>query len=166
MKKWYKQPYFERKAWILENMDKLNLSSDETVLLLLIDHARVSGTNLTYNYLSKKMHMKTKELDVLFSKLVSKHYLKITGGQKGIQFSIDELFEFDPEKYELSANNDIYNTLDIVFGRPLSSLELQKATDLINEYGQKSFQEALRTADAMRKLNMSYIEGILRNEKK
>ena len=37
--------------------------------------------------------------------------------------------------------------------------------DLINEYGQSKFIEALRISEAQRKVKMSYIEGILRNEK-
>ena len=38
--------------------------------------------------------------------------------------------------------------------------------DLLEEYGQKRFTQALRIAEAQKKLKMSYIEGILRNEKK
>ena len=41
----------------------------------------------------------------------------------------------------------------------------QKMNDLLETYGQEKFTEALRLAEAHRKLSMSYIEGILRNEK-
>ena len=37
--------------------------------------------------------------------------------------------------------------------------------DLIEKYGQKNFIEALRVSEAKRITKMSYIEGILRNEK-
>ena len=37
MKKWYKESYFDRQNWILENYDQLNLSNDETLFLLLIE---------------------------------------------------------------------------------------------------------------------------------
>ena len=37
--------------------------------------------------------------------------------------------------------------------------------DLIEEYDQERFLQALRIAEANRKLKMAYIEGILRNEK-
>jgi DNA replication protein DnaD len=37
--------------------------------------------------------------------------------------------------------------------------------DLISEYSQSAFIEALRIAEAQRKVKMAYIEGILRNEK-
>ena len=38
--------------------------------------------------------------------------------------------------------------------------------DLINEFGQNAFIDALRISEAQRKVKMAYIEGILRNEKK
>ena len=31
MKKWYKQPYFDRRNWILENYEKLSLTNEETM---------------------------------------------------------------------------------------------------------------------------------------
>ena len=36
MKKWYKESYFNGINWILENFDKLNLSADEALVLMLI----------------------------------------------------------------------------------------------------------------------------------
>ncbi|MEE3423999.1 MAG: DnaD domain protein [Erysipelotrichaceae bacterium] len=97
--------------------------------------------------------------------MVAKHYLKLSTNAKGLVFDIDGIFEFDPEKYEISENKDLYDTTEDVFGRPLSSLELQKMNDLISEYSQSAFIEALRIAEAQRKVKMAYIEGILRNEK-
>ena len=165
MKKWYKESYFDAGKWILENFDKLNLSGDETVLLLLIDLCKSSRRPITYEYLTQKLHKNTKEIDKLIASLVSKHYLKLSTNSKGLVFDIDAIFEFDPEKYEISENKDLYNTVSEVFGKPLSPSELQKMNDLINEYGQTRFIEALRISEAQRKLRMAYIEGILRNEK-
>ena len=39
-------------------------------------------------------------------------------------------------------------------------------SDLINKYSEKKFIEALRKAEAQRKLSMNYIAGILNNEEK
>ncbi len=47
----------------------------------------------------------------------------------------------------------------------MSPGDLQKMNDLIEEYGQTRFIEALRISEAQRKVRMAYIEGILRNEK-
>lgn len=165
MKKWYKESYFDRKNWILENFDKLNLNADETILILLIDLCKTSRKAITYEYLTGKLHKTTKEIDKIIASLVAKHYLKLSTNAKGLVFDIDGIFEFDPEKYEISENKDLYDKTEDVFGRPLSSLELQKMNDLISEYSQSAFIEALRIAEAQRKVKMAYIEGILRNEK-
>lgn len=165
MKKWYKEPYFDKKIWILENFDKLNLNASEGMLLLLIDLCKSCKRPITYEYLTTKLHMDSKQIDKLIASLVAKHYLKLTTNAKGLVFDIESIFEFDPEKYEISANKDLFDTTEEVFGRPLSSIELQKMNDLIEEYGQSSFIEALRISEAQRKIKMAYIEGVLRNEK-
>ena len=166
MKELWKQPYFDRKAWILENFDKLNLTPEETMFFLLIEHCRTHGIEVTYEYLSSKLRKNKKDLDILLARLVEKHYLQIKGGEKGIVFDIDSLFDFDTAAYELSQNSDIFNTMDAVFGRPLSVSELQKASDLIEEFSQEKFADALRIAEASRKVKMPYIEAILRNHEK
>ena len=166
MKKWYKESYFERKNWILENFDRLNLSAEETVLILLIDLCRTGRKQISYEFLSTKLGKPVKEIDAIIASLVSKHYLKLSTNARGIIFDIDGIFEFDPDKYEIAENRNLYDIVGDVFGKPLTPVQLQKMNDLLETYGQDKFNEALRLAEAHRKLSMSYIEGILRNDKK
>ena len=165
MKKWYQESYFDRKNWLLENFDKLNLSSDETILIMLVELCRSSRKNVTYDYLMKKLGKSAKQIDSIVASLVNKHYLKISSNSKGLIFDFDEIYEFDPEKYEISDNKDLFDTVSEVFGKPLSPTELQKISELSQIYGEKKFIEALRLAEAKRTFKISYIEGILRNEK-
>lgn len=166
MKKWYKKSYFDKEAWILENFDKLSLSSDEVLLLLIINHSINNSIKLSYEYLSKKMNKTSKQLDKIISNLVARHYLNITTNNRGIVFDIDGVFEFDVDKFDVLENNDVFNTLEIVFGRPLNPNELQKSSDLIDKYGQNNFIDACRIAEAKRNVKMPYIEGILKNNEK
>lgn len=166
MKKWYKESYFNRKNWILENFDKLNLTNDELVLVLLIELCKDSRKQITYDYLTEKMHKPIKDIDKIIASLVSKHYLNLGTNAKGLVLDIDNLFEFDLDKYEVSENKNLYDTLGDLFGKPLTPTELQKVNDLLNEYSEKDILEAVRIAEANRKLKLSYIEGILRNGKK
>ena len=166
MKKWYKESYFDRQNWILENYDQLNLSSDETLFLLLVELAKKNRKTITYDYLSKKLNKTSTEVDKMIADLVSKHYLKLSANDKGLIFDYDEIFEFDPNRYEISDEKDLYDITSDVFNKPLSLTELQKMNDLLEQYGKEHFIEALRIAEAQRKLSMSYIEGILRNDKK
>ena len=166
MKKWYKQPYFNRRTWILENFDKLNLSNDEVVLLLLIDYAKELKKPISYEYLVSKLNIDSKKIDKIIEKLVSKKYLTISPNSKGVSFDIDGLFEFDPEKYEISENKDVYNVAEDLMKRPLSPNELQKLSDLLNEFKSNEIIDALRMAEAYRKASIAYVESILRNGKK
>ncbi|MBO7697522.1 MAG: DnaD domain protein [Erysipelotrichaceae bacterium] len=165
MKKWYQESYFDRKNWILENFDKLNLSSDETLLILLVDLCRTNRKTITYDYLMKKLQKTSKQIDTIVAGLVNKHYLKISNNSRGLVFDIDEIFEFDPERYEISDNKNLFDTVSEVFGKPLSPTELQKVSELSQTYGEQKFIEALRLAEAKRAFKIGYIESILRNEK-
>ena len=131
MKKWYKESYFDRKNWILENFDRLNLNSDETLLILIIELCRISRKQISYEYLSEKMNKTVKELDQIIASLVSKHYLKLSTNTKGLVFDIDGIFEFDPEKYEITENKNLFDTVGDVFGKPLTPIQLQKMNDLL-----------------------------------
>ena len=166
MKKWYKESYFNRTNWILENYEKLDLSDEETLLLLIVELNRISKGKITYEYLRDKMRRDPVQIDRIIASLVNKRYLKLTANSRGLVFDIDPIFEFDPERYDIIENSDLYDVVTEVFGKPLSPSDLQKMNELIAAYGEKQFKQALRIAEAQKKLKMSYIEGILRNEKK
>lgn len=166
MVKWYKEPYFDRATWLLTNFEKLGISNDELVFLLLVDNARKSKIKITYEYLNSKFKSDNKFIDSLIAGLVSKKYMKIVTTQKGVYFDIDGVFEFDPSMYEVAVNQDIYNVCEEVFNRPLTPIELEKISDLISKYGENEFNDALRMAEAYRKVNISYIEAILSKDEK
>lgn len=165
MIKWYKEPYFDKVSWLLTNFEKINITADELVFVLLIDYAKKNKIKITYEYFNQKLNSTNEDVDNLIASLVSKKYLKIVTNEKGVFFDIDGLFEFDPNQYDAVVNKDIYETLADTFNRPLTPMELQKASDLIKEYGQNKFNDALRTAEAYKKVSMAYIEAVLKNEK-
>ena len=165
MKKWYKSTYFNSSNWILENFNKLNLTSDEVLVLLLIDYASKNNININYDYFKEKLEYDTAKIDEVVSNLVNKKYLTITPSGNGASFNIDGLFEFDPSSYELSENKDIYAIAETLKGMPLSPNEMQKVSDLLNEFDTNKIIDAFRMAEAYRKTSISYVESILRNEK-
>lgn len=165
MKKWYKQPYFNRRIWILENFDKLNLSTDEVVLLLIIDYATNNRITINYDYLMNKLNYDSNKVDSIIEKLVSKKYLSIKPTDEGVSFIIDGLFDFDTDKYELVDNKGVYEVAEDLLKRPLSNNELQKVSDLLGEYKADEIIDAIRVAEAYRKASIDYVASILRNEK-
>jgi len=166
MKKWYKESYFDANAWLLDNFDKLNLSIQETLFLIFVNHSNKHRKAITNEVLMQKFTLNQKQIDILLANLVDKHYLTIKTNSKGIVFDIEGIFDFDPSNYDVANNNTLYDELGDIFGKPLTSTELQKINDLLDKYGQDAFLQAVRVADGNRKLKLSYIEGILRNENK
>lgn len=135
------------------------------MLLLLIDFAKDAKKTITYDFLMKKMSLDSKKIDKLIASLVSKSYLAINPTSKGVSFDMDGLFEFDPEKYEIAENKDVYSIAEDLVSRPLSPTELQKISDLLNEFSSNQIIDALRVAEAYRKTSLAYVETVLRNEK-
>lgn len=164
MKKWYQQSYFDKKIWILENFDKLNLTSEETLLVLLIDYASKANIEINNKYLASKLKKESNEIDLLISSLVAKGYLNIEVLSNGINFNIDSLFDEDLVKLECLDNKDVFDVYSDLVGKPATSQEMMKLNDLINEYGDNKVIDAIRVAEAYRKYSLSYIESILKNE--
>lgn len=165
MKRWYKESYFNANNWLLENYDKLGLSSDEVLMLLLIVLGKDNKQNISYDYFKKKMGYQTSKIDEIIASLVTKKFLSIKPNEKGIDFDIDAIFEFDPNQYEIIENKDIYEIAEDLLCRPLSASELQRLSDMLSKYGETKVIDALRSAEAYRKNNLAYVEAILKNEK-
>lgn len=166
MKKWYKEKYFNRRNWILDNFDKLSLSPLETMTLLIIDFSKQNNVDINNEYLCTKLKIDSKELDTVLSSLVSKSYLKINVNEKGIFFDIDGLFDEDVDKMDDLDNKNIYEIWEDVTGKPATPNDMMKIKDLHDEYGEEELINAIRMADAYRKYTLSYVEGILKNENK
>lgn len=165
MKKWYKESYFDANNWLLENYDKLGLNSDEVLMLLLIVLGKDNKQNISYDYFKKKMGYSTSKIDEIIASLVTKKFLSIKPNERGIDFDIDAIFEFDPNQYEIIENKDIYEIAEDLLCRPLSASEIQRLSDMLSIYGETKVTDALRSAEAYRKNNLAYVEAILKNEK-
>ena len=165
MKKWYKESFFDANNWLLENYDKLGLNSDEVLMLLLIVLGKDNKQNISYDYFKKKMGYSTSKIDEIIASLVTKKFLSIKPNERGIDFDIDAIFEFDPNQYEIIENKDIYEIAEDLLCRPLSASELQRLSDMLSIYGETKVTDALRSAEAYRKNNLAYVEAILKNEK-
>ncbi len=166
MNKWYKQPYFDRRVWLLENFDKLNLSNDELVAVLLIDYCRQFNIEINYEYLSNKLHLDVKDVDKILLSLTSKKYLSIKTENGEISFDIENIFEFDPGIIETIDNQNIYDLVSDFLSRPLIPDEMMKTNELIDKYGENRLNDALRIACAYHKYSLAYVEAVLKNENK
>ncbi|MBQ6221432.1 MAG: DnaD domain protein [Solobacterium sp.] len=160
--KWYEQNYVNHRDWILDNVEELGLNSQELVLVLLIDFYNEHHMEISMEILSKKCHLEMDELDRIISVLCARKYLDIKASSKRIRFVLDGLFEANTARDRSVMDISLFELFEQEFGRTLSQKEMQKISDWNREYERKQIVDALREASTYQKLNLSYIEAILK----
>ncbi|MBR2801978.1 MAG: DnaD domain protein [Erysipelotrichaceae bacterium] len=157
MKDLFHCPYIAKRDWILFEGAQSGLNQKEMLLCLLIDLAQEKGIDLDYGYLALKSGMSHEEIDRILGSLGDRGKLKISADGGKLHYDLSGLFR-EPQK----DPSDLFGTFEDVFGRPLSPTEMEKLSDLSAAYSDQEILQALRTADAYRKLSLAYVEGILR----
>lgn len=165
MIKWYEQPYVNHRDWLLENIELLNLSDTEKVLVLIIDYLNEKHVDITMDLLQKKVGLKKEELERVIATLCAKNYLEILASSKDVRFSLNGLYETDIAKDQRLLDTPLFDVFESEFGRPLSQKEMQKISEWNRTFDRKIILYALREASAYQKINFSYIESILNNWK-
>ena len=160
--KWYEQNYVNHRDWILDNVEELGLNSQELVLVLLIDFYNEHHMEISMEILSKKCHLEMDELDRIISVLCARKYLDIKASSKRIRFVLNGLFEANTARDRSVMDISLFELFEQEFGRTLSQKEMQKISDWNREYERKQIVDALREASTYQKLNLSYIEAILK----
>ncbi|MBR0137627.1 MAG: DnaD domain protein [Erysipelotrichaceae bacterium] len=162
-KKWYQENYFNRRNWLLENMDKRDLTSDEALILLLIDYHNEFSKGINLEVLAKSAHMSMEQLDTVMTSLCNKNYLVITSKTR-ITFNIDNVFE-EPKK-ELTSSENLFEVFEEQFARPLTQREAMTLSEWVNIYDSQTIMLALREAVLKKRINFSYIDKILASSDK
>ncbi len=161
---WYKTNFCNRRDWILDNAENLNLTNNEIMFCLMIDFLKEHHIELSNAVLMGKLKLSAAELDQVIRSLSIKGYLDICSKEE--IFDLTGLFESDAiHPMNEALFQSVFDVFEDSFGRPLSSNELVKLSDLSKIYQKEELIEALRTAEAYNKISMPYIEGILRNLK-
>lgn len=166
MDKWYKHSYINRANWILENYANLNLSSEEGILVLLINHANETGIALSQDSLSGLSGMTVTQVDKAIALLCAKQYLKIRAAITGIEFDLSGLFEAETAKSEKASNQSLYDVFESEFARPLSQNEMMKVSDWSKQFDQRLVLYALKEAALYKKVSIPYIAAILEEWRK
>ncbi len=161
MKKWYENSYINKTNWILQNYSNLNLTSDEGIIVFIINHANENNTCLTIDCLAKQSALSQENVDKAIALLCAKKYLTIVANSNGLVFDLSGLFETEVAKSEKAVNQDLYDLFESEFKRPLSSTEMIYFSELVSTYDKKMMIYALKEASLYKKMNMKYIATIL-----
>ncbi|MCI5774364.1 MAG: DnaD domain protein [Erysipelotrichaceae bacterium] len=162
--KWYKQNYVNRRDWILDNLENLQLSHFEAIVVLLIDFCNVNNIPINLEYLAAKCNCDTAVIDKVISVLCAKNYLDIKAINKSVVFDLSKLFEADMNKQQAENYASIFELFESEFGRPLVADELTKIQEWLKRYDSKLIIYALRQASMYQKVNFAYIQKVLENK--
>ncbi len=160
--KWYKQNYVQRRDWILEHIELLNLSSSEFQLIMLIDYWNSNGEEIVQEKLCKKMGIDQSKVDKLLSLLMAKKYLKIQPSSTGAKFILDGLYETEVARVENVLNQSVHDVFESEFARPLTQQEMEQLNHWVKQENSKLVIYALKEASMYQALSFKYIDKILR----
>lgn len=160
---WYKQIHVHRRDWILDHYHQLELSPVEFLVVSFIDLANQKNESISNDYLIEKTNLTSQEIDQTINSLIKKQYLSIRATRKQVEFDLSEMFIKD---FNSEIKNEMLDSFESEFGRPLSMVELESLNQIVKLYDEKLVIYSLRQASLRNKLNMSYIERILQNETK
>ena len=142
MEKWWRERFIDRRAWILDHLEDLSLSSEEAMTILLIDFFNEHDMPVHHGVLANKLKLDMDQVDDLLARLGAKGYVSIEKETSSFDLSLFEVFEDD-------------------FARPLSQMEVELLSQWTMEYDQTLIVYALREAMTKNKRSFDYIDRIL-----
>lgn len=162
MEKLYNKRYFDKRKWLLENIQNLQISLAEGMLLLIIDYFNEYDLDLSLSILSDKCNVSIEEVDELINSLRTKGYLDIKVINKKVKFTMDGLFDdHDQQKYDTSS---IYELFESELGKILTQSDLRRINEWLEKYDSEQIISALREAVIYKKSNLNYINNVLINQ--
>lgn len=159
---WFNEVYFNRRDWLIHHYHRLNINSNELLLLLVIDGANQKNQEISYEYLKEMTKMTVNQIDKCIGNLTKLNYLKIKPIRKRIDYNIDGVFRKEFEDHSDSAQ--IVSLVEETFGRPLSQNELATLSALQDKVSDEMIIFAIRQTVIQNKLSMSYLEKVALNE--
>jgi DNA replication protein len=160
MNQFWKERYFNRKNWILEENYRLDLNALETLVIINIEHFNEFNLLIDLNLLSNACNCTQTEIDKVLTKLINKGYLKIEMVEDKVLYNTDGLYQFKNYKQD-DQSTDIIEIYEKEFKRPLSATEIDKLNYWLSQLDYAFLIHALREAAIYRKFSFPYIERIL-----
>jgi len=163
MKKWYEQTYVNRRDWILDHLEQLGLSPQETIMVLLIDFMNENRIPITIESLHTKTGQSTEEVNEVISLLCAKKYLEIRASARKVTFLLNGLFESDAPREAGVLDSSLFDLFESVFKRPLTQKDMEQITEWSHLYDKRLIILALREAGMYQVLKLPYVDKILRD---
>lgn len=161
------QPFFNRRNWILENLEELDLTLEESLVVLLIDYFNEFNRSVDIMSLAKKLNMDGAHVDQILNQLMLKGYLKMEAVNRRMVYQLEGLYLHTENAKPCDTNSyrSLFELYEQEFKRPLSQKESETISEWISLYDLKLIEYALREAIIYDKMSFAYIDTILRSWK-
>lgn len=163
---------------LLEFYKYLNLTEDEVMVILMINHLLSQGNELINSeILSLKMNMSNDEIDNVLSKLFTKGYIEFITKDDKLYTSIDKIKSILVKCFEKSVFTDeelkeneeldqirkeVFSIFQKEFNRSLTPIEINKIDMRITDGVKKEIIfDSLKDARNRRHLSINYIDKII-----
>ena len=156
---WWKQPFINRRNWILTNLPTLSLSMSEAFLLCMLDYMQENREDINLKTLSYHTNTSEKEVDQVLSSLMQKGYVDVITSHGKIEFDLTGVFEAHQRSVQVST--DIFKLFEVEFKRLLSEKEMVQLNQWSRLYSDELIIYALREALLNQKLSFFQIDKIL-----
>lgn len=154
--------YLDRRTWILDHLQDLNVDAKEVLVLLLIDFFNQQHISIDHELIGEKLKMDQDEVEEVFTTLSEKGYLNLDFKNGALIFSVEGVFDLQSVQSSV-IDQSLCERVESDFGRTLSGPEMQRIWDMANEYDSRAFICALNEAICNDVYDLNYIERILQN---
>lgn len=157
------KPYFNRRNYILTEMESLDLSVHEAFLLLYLDYCNEFHIGFDLEQVAKQFKMTALELDTLMNQLMNRGYLEIRMRERRVEYVLDGVFRMKDNLDTITTNEfrGLFDLFEEEFARPLTPRESERLSEWMSTYELKLIEFALREAVVYEKRSIDYIEAIL-----
>lgn len=156
-------PYIDRRIWILDHLESLQVNCEEGMVLLLVDYMNMIHHPISHEALSEKTKLSIDQIEDIFISLSDKGYLTTEFKNGTLSFHISGVF--DQSRQGMPVQRSLIEQFEYEFKRTLNPSEMDHILQMADVYDQRLVIKALDLSVAYKKVNLQYIESILANWK-
>ena len=157
-KAWWKRSFIDRRTYLLEIFQTTTFSDSDMMLILMMDLLNEQSDNVTIEELANALKRNAMEILEALNRLSTEGWITINVTSKSFSYSLDPIFELKPVK---DISQTLFDKFEEQMARPLTSTELNRLGNWMQEYDEEMIEAALREAVIYQKLSFPYINKIL-----
>lgn len=158
MDKWWLAPHIDRRTYLLGEYQRLQMSEQEFLMILMMDYAMSIKPSMTTRDLAELMKLEESVVMDRLSEMMNKGWIEMKVSNKKIEYSLQPVFLKKPI---MEIPRTLFDLFEEHFARPLTSKEMEKLSGWMQQYDNALIEWGLRKAVVYKRISFSYIDKIL-----